>query len=64
MPEYQQALEGNEEFLSNHAQLLQSLLLSRQNAANQSYSENTEGIGNGSIESGEGISEPSSGGTA
>lgn len=64
MSEYQQAPEGGEEFLSNHAQLLQSLLLSRQNAANQSYSENTQGIGNGSIESGEGISEPSSGNVA
>lgn len=55
MAEYQQVQGGNDEFLSNHTQLLQSLLTSRQNVSHQPYTENTQGIGNDAVESSQGI---------
>lgn len=51
------------EFLDQHNQLLHSLVLSRQNAGNNPYTEETQGIRDGFIESGEG-SDSGSGGEA
>jgi hypothetical protein len=56
MQEYEQALGQGYEFLNNHNQLLHSLKLSRLNADNRTYTENTQGIGNDSVDPGEGIS--------
>ena len=52
MQEYMETLDQGTQFLHQHDQLLQSLHLSKQNASNQSYSENTQGIGNESVEPG------------
>jgi hypothetical protein len=57
LQEYQDALSNGYEFLNNHNQLLHSLKLSRLNVDNRTYTENTQGIGNGPVEPGEGISE-------
>lgn len=57
LQEYEDALVQGYQFLDNHNQLLHSLKLSRLNADHSSYTENTQGIGNDSVESGEGISE-------
>jgi hypothetical protein len=56
MQEYEQALGQGYEFLNNHNQLLHSLKLSRLNADNRTYTENTQGIGNDSVDPSEGIS--------
>lgn len=56
--EYQQMLEEGNQFLDQHIQLLQSLALSKQNAGNN-YTEGTQEVGNDSIQSGQGISQPS-----
>lgn len=61
LQEYEKALTNGYEFLNNHNQLLHSLKLSRLNADNRTYTENTQGIGNGPVESGEGIGEASDG---
>jgi hypothetical protein len=50
LQEYQDSDADRQNFLHQHSQLLDSLTLSKQNASNQSYSENTEGIGNESVE--------------
>jgi len=60
---YEVVTEGNE-FLNNHNQLLQSLLLSKQNAGNQSNHQEPQGIGNESVEPSQGISEPGVGDVA
>jgi len=55
----QQVSEGNQ-FLENHDALLNSLLLSKQNARNNFYTdESTQGISDGSQQSSEGIDQPS-----
>lgn len=54
LQEYHEALLRGYDFLENHDQLLHSLKLSRINVDNQSYSEDSQGIGNGPIESGQG----------
>lgn len=64
LQEYENALNAGYDFLNNHNQLLHSLKLSRLHADNQTYTENTQGIGNGFIESGEGISEAGDGSVA
>jgi len=56
LPEYYESMGEKQQFLDNHTQLLQSLLLSKLNAGNQSSNQNPEGIGNGPFESSEGIS--------
>lgn len=61
LQEYENALSNGYEFLNNHNQLLHSLKLSKLNADNRTYTENTQGIGNGPVESGEGISEAGDG---
>jgi hypothetical protein len=61
LQEYQEALGQGYEFLNNHNQLLHSLKLSRLNADNRTYTENTQGIGNDSINPSEGISTASDG---
>ena len=61
LQEYENALITGYEFLNNHNQLLHSLKLSKLNADNRTYTERTQGIGNGPVESGEGISEAGDG---
>jgi hypothetical protein len=54
--EYKNILDEHQEFLSTHNQLLQSLLLSKQNAADNSYTEETNGDANGTQYPGQGVS--------
>ena len=61
LQEYEQALTAGYDFLNNHNQLLHSLKLSRLNADNRTYTESTQGIGNGSVEPSEGVSEAGDG---
>lgn len=60
---YDVVTEGNE-FLDNHNQLLQSLLLSRQNAGNQSNHQDPEGIGNEFVQPSQGVGQPGGGDAA
>ena len=56
MEQYQELLEQGKQFLANHDALLNSLVLSKQNAGNNFYTgENTEGITNGTEQSSQGI---------
>jgi hypothetical protein len=55
--EYIGIMDQNKEFLNTHTQLLQSLLLSKQNATDNSYTEETNGNADVSQYPGEGISE-------
>jgi hypothetical protein len=55
MQEYIEVLQGGEQFLQQHNQLLQSLNLSRQNAANNTYTETTQEVGNVPVQPSEGI---------
>jgi len=55
LSEYFGQMNERQQFLYNHDQLLNSLLLSKQNAGTQSSNQNPEGIGNGPVESSEGI---------
>jgi len=64
LQEYEQALTEGYQFLNNHNQLLHSLKLSRLNADNRTYTENTQGIGNGPVEPSEGIGEVRDGSVA
>ncbi len=57
--EYIGIIDQNKEFLNTHTQLLQSLLLSKLNAADNSYTEETNGNADGSQYPSEGISESS-----
>jgi hypothetical protein len=52
-------MDQNHEFLNTHNQLLESLLLSKQNAADNSYTEETNGNADGPQYPGEGVSESS-----
>ncbi len=61
LQEYEDALVNGYEFLNNHNQLLHSLKLSRLNADNRTYTENTQGIGNGPVEPSEGGGESGDG---
>jgi hypothetical protein len=56
LQEYKDTLVDNYSFLNNHNQLLESLLLSKQNAADNSYTEETNGDANGTQYPSEGIS--------
>ena len=55
--EYIGIIDQNKAFLDTHNQLLQSLLISKQDAANNSYTENTNGNADGSQYPGERVSE-------
>ena len=55
--EYIGIIDQNKAFLDIHTQLLQSLLLSKQNAADNSYTEETNGDADGPQYPGEGVSE-------
>ena len=55
--EYIGIIDQNKEFLNTHNQLLQSLLISKQDAANNSYTEETNGNADGPQYPGEGVSE-------
>jgi hypothetical protein len=55
--EYISIIDQNKEFLNTHNQLLESLLLSKQNAADNSYTETTNGDADGPQYPSEGISE-------
>ena len=57
--EYIGIIDQNKEFLNTHTPLLQSLLLSKQNAADNSYTETTDGNADGSQYPSEGVSESS-----
>jgi len=58
MSQYSQYVDEGNEFLQNHTNLLNSLLLSKQNARNNFYTdESPEGISDGPQQSGQGISE-------
>jgi hypothetical protein len=57
--EYKSILDEHQEFLATHNQLLESLLLSKQNAADNSYTEETNGNADGPQYPGEGVSESS-----
>lgn len=52
LQEYYQAMSEGHQFLDNHNQLLQSLLLSKQNAGDNTFNQETQGIGNESVEAG------------
>jgi hypothetical protein len=54
--EYISIMDQGAEFLNIHNQLLQSLLLSKQNASDNSYTEETNGNADGSQYPSEGIS--------
>jgi hypothetical protein len=47
LTQYYEVMNEGQQFLDNHNQLLQSLLLSRHNAGNNSPNPQPEGIGNG-----------------
>ena len=64
LSEYLSQMNEKQQFLYNHDQLLNSLLLSKQNAGTQSLNQNPEGIGNGIVESSEGIGGPGGGDVA
>ena len=64
LQEYMELANQKQQFLDNHEQLLQSLLLSKQNAGNQSNHQESQGIGNESVEPSQGISEPGVGDVA
>jgi hypothetical protein len=64
LEEYMESVSQKQQFLDNHDMLLQSLLLSKQNAGNQPFNQEPQGIGNESFESSQGISEPGGGETA
>ena len=57
--EYIGIIDQNKEFLNTHTQFLQSLLLSKQNAADNSYTETTNGNADGPQYPSEGVSESS-----
>jgi hypothetical protein len=61
LQEYEDALSTGYEFLNNHNQLLHSLKISKLHADNRTYTERTQGIGNGPVEPSEGISEAGDG---
>jgi hypothetical protein len=52
LQEYYQAVSEGQQFLDNHDQLLQSLTLSKENAGNNTFTQDTPGIGNESVEPG------------
>ena len=61
MEQYQETLNQGYQFLDQHDALLQSLLVSKQNAGNNVYTDNsTETVTDGTEYSGQGISQPSS----
>lgn len=61
MKQYQDAIEQGSQALGQYDALLQSLILSKQNAGNNVYTDNsTETITDGTEYSGQGISQPSS----
>jgi hypothetical protein len=55
--EYIGIIDQNKEFLNTHNQLLQSLLISKQDAANNSYTKETNGNADGPQYPSEGVSE-------
>ena len=57
--EYISIMDQNKEFLHTHNQLLESLLLSKQNAADNSYTEKTNRDADGPQYPSEGVSESS-----
>jgi hypothetical protein len=61
LQEYEEALANGYTFLDNHNQLLHSLKLSRLNADNHTYTENTQAVGNDTLEPGQGIGQPGDG---
>jgi len=61
MKQYQDAIEQGVQFLEQHNALLESLVLSKQNAGNNVYTDNsTETITDGTEYASQGINQPSS----
>jgi hypothetical protein len=61
MKQYQDAIEQGVQFLEQHNALLESLVLSKQNAENNVYTDNsTETITDGTEYASQGINQPSS----
>jgi hypothetical protein len=56
LQEYKDTPVVDYKFLNDHNQLLQSLLLSKQNAADNSYTEETNGDANGTQHPSQGVS--------
>jgi hypothetical protein len=52
LQKYDEVMRERAQFLDNHNQLLQSLLISRHNAGNNTPTQDTPGIGNESVEPG------------
>lgn len=52
LQQYYEVMTEGKQFLDNHDQLLQSLLISRENAGNNTPTSDTQGIGNESVEPG------------
>ena len=57
LAEYISIMDQNKELLNTHNQLLESLLLSKQNAADNSYTKETNGDADGPQYPSEGVSE-------
>ena len=61
MKQYQEFIEQGAQFLEQHNALLESLVLSKQNAGNNVYTDNnTETITDGTKYTSQGINQPSS----
>ncbi len=59
VPDYIKVIEEGKTLVANHSKLLESLLLSRQANDNNIYTdETTNGIADGTINPGEGFSQP------
>ena len=52
LQQYYEVVAEGQQFLDNHDQLLQSLMLSRENAGDNTFNQDTQGIGNESVEPG------------
>jgi hypothetical protein len=61
MQKYQELIDQGSQFIEQHNALLESLILSKQNAGNNVYTDNsTETIANGTEHTSQGISQSSS----
>lgn len=55
LQEYMEDAAQGQQFLDQHQALLQSLILSKQNAGTNDYTEGTNGVSNGTQQPSEGI---------
>jgi hypothetical protein len=59
LQEYMEDVGQNNQFLDQHQALLQSLILSKQNASTNVYTEGTNGVSDGNQQPSQGIDQPS-----